>query len=106
VIAVAHAVRAIEQDDDLPRPLRRRGHGVAPQERARERQHDERERRQPHRKEKPVPDASAPHGLIWNPPQEHQRRELHHVAPLALYQVQQHRNRNRGQARQEERSEE
>jgi hypothetical protein len=51
-----------------------------------------------------VPDAPPSNRLVWNPPQEHERRELHDVLPLALNQVQNYRNRESGKANEEERS--
>jgi hypothetical protein len=103
VIAVAHAVRPIEEHDDLARPRRARPGRVLPaQERTRERKHDQRERGQPQHQEQPVPDAPPLDGLIGDLPQEHQRRELDHVLPLALDQVQKDRDGEAPQGDQEE----
>ena len=44
---------------------------------------------------------APPHGLVRNPPQEHQRRKLHDVLPLALDQVNDHRHRQPGEPEQE-----
>ncbi len=46
------------------------------------------------------------HRLVRNLAQEHQRRELHDVPSLLLDQVQEHRNRERGQTGEEQRREE
>ena len=60
---------------------------------------DQHQRRQPQQQQRPVANAPPLHRLIRNPPQEHQRRKLDDVLPLALSQVDQNRNRQRGQRR-------
>ena len=42
-----------------------------------------------------MPDPAAPHGLIGNAPDEHQRRELDDALLLALDEVHEHRNGDR-----------
>jgi hypothetical protein len=83
-----------------------RGERVAPQEGARERRHDERQRRQAQQQQRPVANPPAPHGLVGNPLQEHQRRKLDDVLPLALDQVNDHRHRQRREPEQEQRGQE
>jgi len=46
-------------------------------------------------------DAPAPHGLIRDSPDEHQRRKLDDALPLALNQVDEHRYRQRTEADEE-----
>ena len=46
------------------------------------------------------------HRLEWHPSQEHQGRERHGVAPLAIDEVHDDRHRDRDQADKEERGEE
>ncbi len=105
-IAVAHAVGAIDQDHHFTSPARRRNLWVgAAKERACEGEDNQRERRQPHHQQQPVPDPAAPHRLVRDAPQEHQRRKLDDLLPLALDQVEQHRHRQSGEPDQKERRE-
>ena len=104
VIAVAHARRLIEQDDDLARAAADgRGDRALAEERPRERGDDQRDRRGAHQQQRPVADAPPPHRLIRNPPHEHQRRKLDDALLLALNQVDQHRDGDRAEAEQKNR---
>ena len=73
---------------------RGRGDGTLPHERPRERRHDQRDRRRPHQQQPPMTDPPPPHGLIRNPPDEHQRGKLDDALPLPLNQVNQHGDRD------------
>ena len=75
-IAVAHAVGAIEQHDDVARAAGRGRELRAAQERPRKRGDDQRDRRQPQRQQQPVANAAPLHRLVRNLAQEHQRRKL------------------------------
>ena len=83
-------------------PVAGRGHRALLQERPRERRDDQRDRRRAQQQQQPVADAPPPHRLVRNPPHEHQRRELDDALPLALNQVDQHRNGDGAEAEQEE----
>ena len=56
-------------------PAAATGRAARRQERPREREGDQREREDAQREQRPVPDRAAPHRLVRDPPQEHQRRE-------------------------------
>jgi hypothetical protein len=102
MVAVAHAGRLIEQDDDLARAAADRGGDRAlVEEGARKGGDDERDRGRAHQQQRPVPDAPAPHRLIRNAAHEHQRRKLDDALLLALNQVNQHRDGDRAEADQE-----
>ncbi len=102
--AESHAVRTIEEHDDFASAAAARGCRVrAPEERTPECEHQQRQRRQAHREQEPVPDPASLHRLIRNPSDEHQRRELHDIAALFLNQMQHHRNRESREADEEER---
>ena len=108
MIAVAHARRLIEQDHELAIAADAATIAAAPpgQERPRERRDDQRDRRRAHQQQEPVPDPPAPHRLVGNLLHEHQRRELDDVLALALNQVHEDRHDDRGEAEEEEGSQE
>jgi hypothetical protein len=65
VVAVAHARRLVEQDDDFARAAAdRRGHRPLPEERTRERRDDERDGRRPQQQQRPVADPAPADGLV------------------------------------------
>ena len=76
------------------------------EERPRERGDEQRERQAPQHEQQQVPQLLPPHRPVRNPLQEHQRRKLDDVAPLAIDQVDDHRNGDRGEAGEERGGEE
>ncbi len=101
-IAVRHAVRTVEQDDDIPRAGRRAGeHRCACEKRPRERQRQQRYRGATEREEKQIPQPLTPHRLIRDSLQKHERREAQHRLALPVRQVHEHWDRHRGEAEQE-----
>ena len=72
-------------------------------ERTREGEDDERQRGEPDEQQQPVVNLAAADGLIRNPPDEHQRREMDDLLLLALREVQQHGNRQAGEGDEEKR---
>ena len=103
VIAVAHARRLVEEDDDFA-CTRGRGGGQRPllEERTGEGEHQQRDRGTTHREQQPMTDTPPPDRLVGNALQEHQRRKQHDTAALALDQVHEHRDRDGGKGREEE----
>ncbi len=102
-IAVGHAVRLVEQHDDLAAAPQRAGDGGGTrEERPRECQDEQDERRAPKQEQRPVADLLPPHRAIRDPFEEHQRRKLDELVALAVNQVDQHRHRQRGEAEQQE----
>jgi hypothetical protein len=81
-------------------------HGIHTEERPCERRDDQRQRRDTETQQQPVVNATTLHRLVRNPPDEHQRRELDHGLALALDQMDEDRNGDRGQAREKQRREE
>ena len=67
---------------------------------------DQRQRRKAQQQQRPVPDPAAAHRLVGDALQEHQRRKLDDVLPLALDQVNDHRDGESGEPEQEERRQE
>jgi hypothetical protein len=66
------------------------------------RQHDERDGRGAHQEQPPVANSAPAHRLVGNAPDEHQRRKRDDRLPLALNQVDENRDGDRRQAREEQ----
>ena len=107
-IAVTHAVGVVQQDDQLAgAPVAAAAETSAPRRNGRANaEHDQQQRREPQHQQPPVLNPPPPHRLIRNLAQEHQRRKLDDLLPLALHQMQQDRNGQRGETDEEQRGEE
>ena len=104
VVAVMHAGGLIQQNHHLARAdrCRRRQRSLA-EERPRKGRDDHREGRRPHQKQGPVADTPAANRLIRNSPQKHQRGKFDDALSLPLDEVHDDRDRERGEAGQEDR---
>ena len=105
-VRVPHARRVVEEDDDLARAgVGGRGATVL-EEGPRERGDEQRERDAAENEEQQVSDLLPADRLVGNPLQKHQRRKLDHDLPLPVDQMDDHRDGDGGEAREEGRSEE
>ena len=93
--------------DQFPRAAGRGGRERAlPEERPGECRDDHRHRRRAHQEQEPVADAAPADRLIRDAAQKHERRELDDRLPLALDQMDDHRDRQSGKADEKRGSEE
>ena len=104
--AVAHAVRRVEQDDDLAPGACRGRRARAGPERPREREGEQRERGDAQQQQRPVADGAALHRLVRDLAQEHQRRELDDAPAIALHEVHHDRDGDRREGREQRRRQE
>ncbi|HEY3459280.1 MAG TPA: hypothetical protein VGL52_00530, partial [Casimicrobiaceae bacterium] len=106
MVASAHAVRSIDEDDELARaaPGSAERCGAA-HKWPRERHHENRESQAAEDEQKDVPQLLTPHRPVRYPLQKHQRGKLNDLAPLPIDQVNDHGNRERREPGQKERSE-
>jgi hypothetical protein len=98
----------VQQHDDLAGAARR-GQDAArilPEEGAREGEHQQRDGGTPEQQEKPVVDLASLHGLVRDSPEEHQRREVDDLLPLALDEMDQDRDGHRREPEKEDRGQE
>ena len=100
-----HAVRPVQKHHQLLGTGRGpRGQLGILEEGTREGGHDQEDGERPGQEQQPVVDLSPALGLEWNPREEHQRREFDHLGPLLSGQMNEDRDRDRGQTRQEQRN--
>ena len=102
-VAVAHAVRAVEEHHHLARALGHRGQRRRAEEGAREGQQQQEQRGAAQQQEEPVPDALPAERMEGDLPHEHQRRKLDVFLSFALDHVDDDRYGDRHQPEQEQR---
>ena len=104
-VPVTHAGGPVEEDDHLPRARHGTGRrdGVDRQKRSREGSNQQHHRAGPHEEQPPVVDPAPFDGLVRHALDEHERRKLDDVLPLALDEVHQDRHGDGREPQEEER---